>query len=196
MRLSKKVAMILLAIALGCVTLAACGQSFVVTTPHGKATCHVNGSANGGHCVIAGQTYSVGQTSAPATHRTPVPVASTPSATPTTDSPSPVATPQSTFDANAVQASENCLETFGTSDHDTLVSFSTSADARANMADCLQMPPQTVAQFLKLLFRYAYAAYVRGDFNSTQGQQGFIDTVQGDTLPAAVIQCDKHYVPN
>lgn len=194
MRLSKIGAAIAVPV-LGCALLAGCGQSFVVSTPHGKATCHVNDITNG-KCVIAGQTYSVSGQDSGHPSATQVPTVSTPAvtATPTTQTPAPTATPQSTFDANAVSAVQNCISQFGTSTKDTLVSFSTSSDARSNMAVCLQMPPQTVALFLKLLFKYAYAAYVAGDFNTAQGQQGFLDTTQGSTLPAAVIGCDKHYV--
>ena len=184
--------------------LAACGQSWAVSTPYGKATCTANFEKKDGRCVIAGRTYAASalpgnHASGPAVHdsKTPVPITSTTTVT-ATPSPSAVVatsspTPQSTFDANAVQAVIGCMNQFPTQAKDTLVSFSTSADARNSMAVCLQMPPQTVALFLKLLFRYAYAAYVRGDFNTTQGQEDFVNTTQGDTLPAVVIKCDKHY---
>lgn len=198
MRFSKHLAWLLVVPLLGTL-LAACGHSYVISTPHGKVTCTVAPNGSSGSCSNNGQTYSVapgGHASGPADHRTPVPTVSTPQAT--TPQASPVVAtsapaPQSSFDANAVSAVENCMQQYPSSAHDTLVSFSTSADARSNMAVCLQMPPQTVALFLHLLFKYAYEAYIHGDFDSQQGQQGFIDTTQGDTLPAAVIRCDKHY---
>lgn len=199
MRFSKRALGIALVPLLAGTLLAGCGQTFRVATPQGTATCKIANNGQGGACSVNGHTVSVEPGSGhgtPTTHRTPVPTVSTasPTASPVVATSTP--TPQSTFDANAVQASENCVNQFPTQPRDTLVSFSTSADARSNMAICLQMPPQTVALFLHLLFKYAYAAYVAGDFNTTQGQQGFIDTVQGNTIPAAVIKCDKHYTPN
>jgi hypothetical protein len=199
MRLSR-VAGIAVVPLLGCTLVAGCGQTFRVATPQGTATCKVANNGQGGACSVNGHTVSVepGAGSAPATHRTPVPTGGSPvttaTPTPTVPTASPVvATPQSTFDANAISAVQQCMSQFPTDPKDTLVSFSTSADARSNMAVCLQMPPQTVALFLHLLFKYAYAAYVHGDFDSQAGQDNFTSTMQGDTLPRAVIKCDRHY---
>lgn len=194
MRFGKRILGVTLVSLLSVPLLAGCGQTFRIATPHGTATCKVAQSGNGGSCAMNGQTASVVPGSGHRHHHTatPTPTAPTVTASPVTATP----TPQSTFDANAVRAVEDCVNKFPTSVQDTLVSFSTSASARSDMAVCLQMPPQTVALFLHLLFKYAYAAYVRGDFDTEQGQLGFTDTTQGDTIPAAVIRCDKHYTPN
>lgn len=196
MRPSKRAIGIAVALLLMC-TLAACGQTFRVATPQGTATCKIANNGQGGACSVNGHTVSVqpGAGSAPATHRTPVPTVSTSTAQPTA---SPVVattspTPTSTFQGSAVLAVQSCIGKFPTDPRDTLVSFSTDAGARQNMGVCLQIPPQTMALFLRLLFKYAYEAYIHGDFNSTQGQQQFTSSEQGDTLPAAVVRCDHHY---
>lgn len=193
MRPSKRAIGILVALLLTC-ALAACGQTFRVATPQGTATCKIANNGQGGNCSVNGHTVSIepgaGHSS---TQRTPVPVSS-----PVTPSPSPVTTsatpsPSNSFDSSSVQAVQNCMNQFPTQTRDTLVSFSTDAGARQNMGVCLQIPPQTMALFLRLLFKYAYEAYIHGDFNSTQGQQQFTSSEQGDTLPAAVVRCDHHY---
>jgi hypothetical protein len=59
------------------------------------------------------------------------------------------------------------------------------------MATCLQIPPQTMALFLKLLFKYAYEAYIGGWFSTPQGVQQFTTATTGNTLPAAVDRCRR-----
>jgi hypothetical protein len=185
MRLSKIGAVIAVPL-LSCALLAGCGQ-FRVATPQGTATCTINGQ--GGACAVNGHTVSV----EPGAGHASGPAATQPSPTPAVSTSTPATSPTPTFESSAVQAVQDCMSQFSTQARDTLVSFSTSADARQNMAICLQIPPQTTALFLKLLFRYAYQAYIHGDFDTPQGQSQFTSSEQGDTLPAAVVRCDRHY---
>ncbi len=181
---------------LGAAVLAGCGNlgNFKVSSGGQTATCGV--SSTQAHCSANGRSVTVAPgggggaataTSEPAREKSTAPVPGTPvpTASPVTASSAPPAATQ-----DSVAAVQGCMGQFpGHQRRDTLVSFTTSSSARQDMATCLQIPPQTMALFLKLLFRYAYDAYIRGDFNSPQGQQQFTTSTEGDTLPHAVDRC-------
>lgn len=168
--------------------LAGCasGFHFKISTHGQTATCSVG--TGGGNCSANGQAVTVApgdnghHASGPATQRSEVPTRQSPT-------PQVQATASATDSLTPQQDVWNCMNEFPTSTKDTLVSFSTSSDARQNMATCLQIPPQTMALFLQLLFKYAYNAYIHGQFNSTQGQTQFMSDTSGQTLPSAVQQC-------
>ena len=131
------------------------------------------------------------RSSEPAATPTATP-SSAPAATPTaTPSSAPAATPSTSAptQTGTVASVQNCLSQFPSQPKDTLVSFTTSNSARQDMAACLQIPPQTMALFLKMLLRYAYQAYIHGWFNTQQGVRQFTSSTAGDTLPAAVDKC-------
>lgn len=178
--------------------LAACGQSWKVSTPLGEATCTANIIKKFGHCVVGGQTYAASalpghqHASGPAEHKSSVPTQQSDTPAPpvtVTATPASQPTPTQTAQQDSVQQQVwNCWEEQpSTSDHDTLVSITQSNGTGNSLATCLQIPPQTMALFLKLVLQYAEYALTHG----SDAQHNFVtaDANDGNNLPHAVQQC-------
>jgi hypothetical protein len=134
-------------------------------------------SADGTSVTLAPGTAAASSAPAPAAS-SPQPVTVTPTAT-ATFTPVPTPTPTATVTAQADVAS--CLPP-DLSEAD-LNALATSAQARASLADCLQIPASDQGEFTTQLALYALEALQAGEFRTDAGRHAWTGSDGPVALP-------------